>query len=437
LHNEELERVIRGEINTDEGAMAVAPDGRRIIYTASLEDYDLVEAPLDGGPVRELLATRRFEGMPAWSPVNQQFVFTTMRRGPQEIWLKSRSEGWERPLVTNEQFPQDLTAHFMAPVFSPDGQRIAYTRISAAGQRIWISALAGGAPIRLTNDEINEHPPSWSPDGAWLVFIRPEVGKQRLVKVRFGSADRPVILTETPSTYVPQWSPTGEWITCPIADGIGVISPDGKKSRALFKGRNPMTFWSKDGRTLYGVNRNANRAILLAIDMASGAERIAADLGQDFPASWVNPSRLSLAPDGKTFAYAVSRPRSDLWLLEGFELPTGPVGRLLRKLHLRNWHPLGQTLIVTSGTGWVQQQGGPVDEFREGDVVRIPPGVKHWHGATRTTRMTHIALQEQLDGKVVEWMEHVSDEQYRRPRETKAKKEVRKNYARNSSLRTA
>lgn len=78
-------------------------------------------------------------------------------------------------------------------------------------------------------------------------------------------------------------------------------------------------------------------------------------------------------------------------------------------------HPLGQTLIVTAGAGWVQQWGGPVEEIREGDVVRIPPGVKHWHGATATTRMTHIALQEQLDGKVVDWMEKVSDEQYRRP----------------------
>ncbi len=78
-------------------------------------------------------------------------------------------------------------------------------------------------------------------------------------------------------------------------------------------------------------------------------------------------------------------------------------------------HPLGQTLIVTAGTGWVQQWGGPVEGMREGDVVRIPPGVKHWHGATATTRMTHIALQEQLDQKVVDWMEKVSDEQYRRP----------------------
>lgn len=78
-------------------------------------------------------------------------------------------------------------------------------------------------------------------------------------------------------------------------------------------------------------------------------------------------------------------------------------------------HPLGQTLIVTAGTGWVQQEGGPVQEIREGDVVRISSSVKHWHGATATTRMTHIAIQEQLDGKVVDWMEQVSDEQYRRP----------------------
>ena len=78
-------------------------------------------------------------------------------------------------------------------------------------------------------------------------------------------------------------------------------------------------------------------------------------------------------------------------------------------------HPLGQKLIVTAGTGWVQQQSGPVEEIREGDVVLIPPGAKHWHGATATTRMTHIAIQEQLDGKVVEWMEKVSDGQYRRP----------------------
>lgn len=80
------------------------------------------------------------------------------------------------------------------------------------------------------------------------------------------------------------------------------------------------------------------------------------------------------------------------------------------------WHtnPLGQTLIVTAGLGWVQREGGPIEEVRPGDVVWFPPGVKHWHGATPTAAMSHIAIQESLDGKAVEWMEKVSDEQYRR-----------------------
>ncbi|MBR7896919.1 (R)-mandelonitrile lyase [Burkholderia multivorans] len=75
-------------------------------------------------------------------------------------------------------------------------------------------------------------------------------------------------------------------------------------------------------------------------------------------------------------------------------------------------HPLGQTLIVTAGVGLVQQRDEPVQEIRPGDVVWIPPGVKHWHGATATSSMTHIAIAEALDGKAVEWMEKVSDEQY-------------------------
>lgn len=75
-------------------------------------------------------------------------------------------------------------------------------------------------------------------------------------------------------------------------------------------------------------------------------------------------------------------------------------------------HPLGQTLIVTAGCGLAQRWGGPIEEIRPGDVVWFPLGEKHWHGAAPTTAMTHIAIHEQLDGKVVEWLEKVSDEQY-------------------------
>lgn len=75
-------------------------------------------------------------------------------------------------------------------------------------------------------------------------------------------------------------------------------------------------------------------------------------------------------------------------------------------------HPLGQTLIVTAGCGLAQHWGGPIEEIRPGDVIWFPPGEKHWHGASAATAMTHIAIQEQLDGKVVDWMEKVTDEEY-------------------------
>ena len=84
-----------------------------------------------------------------------------------------------------------------------------------------------------------------------------------------------------------------------------------------------------------------------------------------------------------------------------------------------NWHthPLGQTLIVTSGCGLVQSWGGPIRVIRPGDVISCPPGEKHWHGAAPATAMTHVAIQEELNGKVVDWMEKVTDEQYQGPRD--------------------
>jgi quercetin dioxygenase-like cupin family protein len=77
-------------------------------------------------------------------------------------------------------------------------------------------------------------------------------------------------------------------------------------------------------------------------------------------------------------------------------------------------HPLGQTLIVTFGSGRAQREGGPVEDIRAGDVIWFEPGEKHWHGASPTTAMTHIAIAEALDGRVVDWLEQVSDEQYKR-----------------------
>ena len=77
-------------------------------------------------------------------------------------------------------------------------------------------------------------------------------------------------------------------------------------------------------------------------------------------------------------------------------------------------HPLGQTLLIVSGLGWVQREGGPIEDVRAGDVVWFPPGLRHWHGASPANAMTHIAIQESLNGKNVDWLEKVTDEQYRK-----------------------
>src|SRR5437868_13131598 len=81
-------------------------------------------------------------------------------------------------------------------------------------------------------------------------------------------------------------------------------------------------------------------------------------------------------------------------------------------------HPLGQVLIVTAGTGWIQSWGGPIQEMRQGDIIRIPPGVKHWHGASSTSSVTHSAIQEEIDGRNVDWLEKVTEEQYAQGRST-------------------
>jgi quercetin dioxygenase-like cupin family protein len=87
-------------------------------------------------------------------------------------------------------------------------------------------------------------------------------------------------------------------------------------------------------------------------------------------------------------------------------------------------HPAGQTLIVTSGTGWVQEWGGGRRTIRPGDVVLIPPGVKHWHGGTATNRMSHIAITNVRDGRLVDWLEHVTDEEYDGQAQTAATRDV-------------
>jgi Tol biopolymer transport system component len=284
---------------------------------------DIVELPLDGSPPRNLLATRRTEYGPAWSPVADQFAYVTDRRGVSEIWLKSRKEGWNRPLVTPRDFPKSGSPQFLPPVFSPDGTRIAYAVVRNDTSQIWISPVAGGPAIRLADDEGWSAGPTWSPDGSWVAYRK----GRSLVKVQVGSQQPPVTIGEIATPVYPQWSPRGDWITTQLPEGFGVVSPAGLKKRLLsarLKGNNDVVHgWSGDGSSIYLTYREGTHTLFSALDLRTGSEKRIGDLGTEIAITgvWTATTRLSLMTDGKGLATSTRRYRGELWMLEGFDAP--------------------------------------------------------------------------------------------------------------------
>jgi dipeptidyl aminopeptidase/acylaminoacyl peptidase len=206
----------------------------------------------------------------------------------------------------------------MAPALSPDGNRVIYTRIeTGTTARLWMSGVAGGAPIRLTNDTASEFTGSWSPDGAWFAYCSFRDGKVNLMKVKATGQATPVVLkTDVQDANVPSWSPAGNW----IAVGANLFAPDGQTTKPLGDHKSAHYMFAADGQSVYGIREDHERELLFRIDLATGAETVIGDVGRDFrPGSNLSPSiRFSLAPDGKSFIYGAGRFKSNLWMLEGF-----------------------------------------------------------------------------------------------------------------------
>jgi Tol biopolymer transport system component len=316
---------------------SVSPDGTKAVFNSGLGHYDVVEVPLDGGPVRTLLGSLRDESMPAFSSVGRTLVYVTDRGGGSEVWMESLAEHWARPLLSPSDFrmPSGPVYWFMTPVLSPDAQRVALVAINVAGSRLWITGVAGSAPVRITTDEESEYAPSWSPDGQWIVYRKYANDRPTLAKIRVGASQPSIDLLQDLSTIaaLPEWSPTGEWIACAVTNkpGITLVSPEGKNTRFL-----PGVFaphaWSRDGKTIYQV-RGTNNCSLVAVDIATGKERVIRELGDLQPASGLSPGlRITVAPDGKSIAWAVDRSRSELWILDGLRTARPWFQRLLGKL---------------------------------------------------------------------------------------------------------
>jgi eukaryotic-like serine/threonine-protein kinase len=311
---------------------SVSPDGTRLAYQSNLSHADVIAVPLGGGPVRTVLGSSRTEQMADASPVAPQIVYVTDRRGAQEIWIDSTAEGWDRPLIQSGTRLDGSTADtFLDPVFSPDGQRVAFAAKSGGGRvHVYTTFVSGGTPVRATNIDGLEDAPAWSPDGNWIAFGH-VVGTDFLLgKVRPGSGEKPIDLGHIGGNSVPAWSPTGEWIAVHDEQGKPMLfSPDGKPPRPLPGGSGPFA-WSRDGKTLYQVR--SEQPALAAIDIATNKETKLRDLEDLAPYTSSNPGLMaSLSSDGKSIVYTVNRPRTEIWILDGIQPPRPWWKRLMGK----------------------------------------------------------------------------------------------------------
>jgi Tol biopolymer transport system component len=306
---------------------AISPDGQRLVAAQGSGTFDLVSVDLATATPRTLLASERNELMPAWAAADPTLVYVTDRSGPFEIWAH-RPEGADRPVATARDFTTP-TQWFMAPVPSAKGDRVIYTRVeSGTNARLWISSIAGGTPIQLTNDDAAEFPGSWSPDGAYFAYYALRDDKASLMKVKTTGQATPVLLRVAAGNGVPIWSPAGDW----IVDGSQLVSPDGKTTRALGDHHTPAYVFSQDGKLLYGLRPAKDQQELFSIDVSTGAEKVIGAVGEEFvPRSNLSPSlRFSLSPDGKSLVYATGTFKTNLWMLEGFTKTKSRFGGLLR-----------------------------------------------------------------------------------------------------------
>jgi eukaryotic-like serine/threonine-protein kinase len=324
---------------SEEKFATLSPDGRTLAFQSGSSGYDLFEIPVNGGAPTTLLATERIEVAPAWSPDGVHFVYSTNRSGVDEIWLRNRADATERLVVSTRDMPDTRTDdHILDCAFSPDGSRVAYRREHGVTPEIWITSLAGDAPVRLFDDprKIFQRGPSWSPDGNWIAYYSLHNGKNAILKARVGSNRASELVTEIAVTNPVRWSPRGDWIAWNDDRKLTLVSPDGKQRRLLSEKEWFTYGWSKDGNSIYGISMSGNRHLYVSrIEITSSREDVVTDLGplpaamdlarfaDDFPYRG-----FSLHPDGKSFLTSALDIKGDIWLLQDFERRLGLLDRL-------------------------------------------------------------------------------------------------------------
>jgi eukaryotic-like serine/threonine-protein kinase len=305
---------------------ALSPDGKALIYLERTKRFDLASVALKDGSVSKLTTAGHEEHKPVWAANAQKLTWVSERTGASEVWVRN-VDGGERPVVTAQDFPPGTTELFENPSLSPEGDRLIYGRLGTDGiTQLWVSSLAGGAPVRLTNSPpaMVEYSSTWSPDGKSYLYLRQQGGETDLMTVRTnGNASPAVLKTNVFPFFLPSWSPTGEWIVFADDQGKELTSPDGKIVKPLGKVEAESLAFSRDGKRLYGVSSFETHPVLFSFDLQTLKKTVIKELSDEWaPDDDLFPSiRFTLAPDGQSLVYAVSNTRDDLWMLQGFQPP--------------------------------------------------------------------------------------------------------------------
>ncbi|MBV8675068.1 MAG: PD40 domain-containing protein, partial [Acidobacteriaceae bacterium] len=342
ISSDELTPITTGTNN--EFLPKVSPDGRSILFSLITERYDVTSVSVEDGATETLITTGHNDVNAAWSANQPKLVWVSNRSGPSEIWIRL-ADGSERPVVTAADFSGGQI-FFANPTLSPDGERIVYVapdRALGGSDRLWISSVAGGPPVQLTNaSNGHEWDGSWSPDGSQFVYFRSpgDNAKNMLMLVKTsGNATPTVLKKNVDARCIPDWSPSGEWITYHDKNGWWLVSPDAKISKSLGDIETPFLAFSKNGKLLYGIDSGdragfPTRATLFSLDPVTLKRKVIKELGKELAPQSINSPgiRFSFAPDGKSFVYPTLYYREDLWILTGYRQP-GWRARLAEALH--------------------------------------------------------------------------------------------------------
>ncbi len=320
----------------NESSPSVSPDGRTVAHTWEATDFDLVEVPLDGSPVRPVINTTRDEFDPAVNPASTQFAFVTNRTGHHQIWVQS-PEG-SRPLVTEADFNGVTSMAVGSLAFSPDGTRIAFQLVASqegsnlpdfpGGSKLWVKSVSGGKPFPIGESGTFQDAPTWSPHGDSIAYL--VVGTEgtfSLVKSQVGTRGKAVPLIKTgipPFVARPQWSSDGNSILCETLEGLSVIAADGSERSRVIAGTGWFAYaWDTDGRRVYGLRASDDeppKIMFVSVDSQTREQRVINPNLGPIPQALQPVRGFSRLPKGG-FLTSIAHARSDIYLIEGLKLP--------------------------------------------------------------------------------------------------------------------